>query len=588
MELVYLCNKVDFDKEIEINLSEEFNIEIKNLTLVIEDKQIRIPSFYDSRISNITVFVGRNGTGKTTNICGPIMSPNWLTYRFLVFKKDNELLIFSHPKNIYSIDNKSRFKHKLIQTTDLEPGDRNVELDSKSNEDLKNVFQLYYSTSFTDSSVITRSMYGDISSNGLITFEQLLDKKEFEDALVAFQFKEMSRQLSFLRSDIGQQFEQLISVNPEIIVRNRTMKVRNMENLLLKIDVFKELKKHLEASEDQGSIDISALPGTPRIICIIWAYLCAHDLNNLLSDFLEFLDKNEHDFYSDNLILDDEFVNLNAFIGILTDILNNNITDIKNHQMQLDESLDISLQNTSFRVPIEIAPSIIDFYKKGLRNKITKYNFVWNISSGEYSFLSLFSRLFDVMYRAESRNILLVIDEGDANFHPEWSRQYINILVNWLPKILSRAKSIQLVLTTHSPYVLSDLPTSNIYTLKREKGELIIEHPNKSTFGANINELLADSFFFENSLIGEFAKEKIQLAINNIRSDTDFKPLIALEKTQIKGVINLIGEPFLKEKLTQMYYSKYPEEYNLEKEIEETERKLKKLNRELHDRDSQE
>ena len=45
---------------------------------------------------------------------------------------------------------------------------------------------------------------------------------------------------------------------------------------------------------------------------------------------------------------------------------------------------------------------------------------------------------------------------------------------------------------------------------RNKKGE---DKPKK-TFGANISELLEESFFLENGLIGDFAKEKIEQTIN--------------------------------------------------------------------------
>lgn len=58
------------------------------------------------------------------------------------------------------------------------------------------------------------------------------------------------------------------------------------------------------------------------------------------------------------------------------------------------------------------------------------------------------------------------------------------------------------MIVTHSPFVLSDIPTSNILALEdgmQSKTEL-------QTFGANIYDMLNTSFFLHNSTIGDFAQ----------------------------------------------------------------------------------
>jgi hypothetical protein len=74
-------------------------------------------------------------------------------------------------------------------------------------------------------------------------------------------------------------------------------------------------------------------------------------------------------------------------------------------------------------------------------------------------------------------------------------------------------KVTNIIFTTHSPFILSDLPKENVIFL--EKGKQVYPFEDrKQTFGANIHTLLSHGFFMKDGLMGEFAKEKIQSIIN--------------------------------------------------------------------------
>jgi hypothetical protein len=112
--------------------------------------------------------------------------------------------------------------------------------------------------------------------------------------------------------------------------------------------------------------------------------------------------------------------------------------------------------------------------------------------------------------------------------------------------------------TTHSPFLLSDLPLYNIVFLRKESGVIKVSSlsEHKQTFGANIHTLLADSFFMKEGLIGEFAKNRIQTIIDKLKPD-EKKSEKDVNRDLIWKEIQIIGEPFLKEKLEEMYYSKF-------------------------------
>lgn len=578
MELIYLSYNQSFTSKNEITFSTNLTFREELLTFVIEEnKNIKFDSnFFGKEILSITAFIGKNGIGKTSNICKPIMASNWLFYNFLVFKKESELLVFKNPsKKSTSIDNKTKYKHKEITITDLGPNDILEDINSQTNEELKNFIRIYFSTAYSESPLTTKSIHDDISTSGLIAKELSLIKGEekpynkeskvqTKDSFTNFKFNELKNQISFLESKIGKEMTSELKMNTKIKVshfpKNRQFNYNHFENL----ELFKEFEKISSKKIENGLIDITKSPPAPRIVIIVWSLVCNLGIQ-VQEEFINFLNRKKVSFYDNKIELDEDDVNLNVFIGSLIKLLNNTIDHVEEHYIIKMENYFV-FSNTTFSIPFQIGNKFIEIFSKHLRDKITNYVFQWNISAGEYSFLSLFSRLYSSKYRAFENHYLLVLDEGDSNFHPEWSRKYMKLLIDWIPKILFRAKSIQLVLTTHSPYVLSDLPSQNVYTLKIENGNLKIEHPTNLTFGANIHDLLANEFFLEDGFMGEFAKGKIQTVID-LLNEKDTEIINSINQKELWDTINMIGEEFLKQKLKSMFLSKFENPEYLKQEL---------------------
>ncbi|PWJ68067.1 AAA ATPase domain-containing protein [Fibrobacter sp. UWB8] len=177
-------------------------------------------------------------------------------------------------------------------------------------------------------------------------------------------------------------------------------------------------------------------------------------------------------------------------------------------------------------------------------------------SSGEENFIKLFSRIYYSL-RSEKRrnaagknkNIHLFIDEADLYLHPEWQRCWLDEFVNIMDVVLKRiygssVPKIQLFMSTHSPYIISDFPKENITLLKQsiETKQVEIENSHSlSPFGGNLYDLLSANFFVDNS-IGSFSEELIGKAVEysyNPNSMTD------IEKQKMEYVIKSIGDPII-------------------------------------------
>ena len=146
--------------------------------------------------------------------------------------------------------------------------------------------------------------------------------------------------------------------------------------------------------------------------------------------------------------------------------------------------------------------------------------------------------------RAVYSNVNIVLDEVELYYHPQMQRALVKNLISSFENLKEAKgiKSINVCILTHSPFILSDIPMTNVLMLERNaKGHSISKANIGESFAANINDLLADNFFLEDTLVGDFASQQIQLLIERIKEGK-------LEKYD-KDLIGLIGDPYLRSSL---------------------------------------
>ena len=215
---------------------------------------------------------------------------------------------------------------------------------------------------------------------------------------------------------------------------------------------------------------------------------------------------------------------------------------------ELSEQMD-TITNQFFRLYLKV---------KGLSPFL---QFRWRgLSTGEQSFLSFMARFVHLKRHQIGsdqlrKNLIIMIDEGDAGFHPEWQKQFFNHSLNFLSSLFFQHK-LQLIYTANAPFLTSDLTKPHVLFLNKigRKQTNVLEKENNRlpTFGANIHQLYLDSFYVEGAIIGDFAKSKIDLIIQFLNDKRITKPDEKIRKT-----IEQIGEPLIKMKLQAMWREKF-------------------------------
>lgn len=218
------------------------------------------------------------------------------------------------------------------------------------------------------------------------------------------------------------------------------------------------------------------------------------------------------------------------------------------------------------------------------------------MSSGEYAFYNFISRLYGelyqieheihfaaknqikIQYKPEIKTVILILDEAELSFHPEWQQKFISLLIDSLSIVFYNIK-FQIILASHSPILISDIPKSNIIFLhKNSAGECQVCNPMQKheTFGANIHTLFKDSFFLNGLPIGDFAKKKIQGLFDKLSIDKDCSP-------QILSEIELVGEPVLQNQLKKLF-DENTLSVNVDTQIRIYEKKIELLKRQKDDK----
>lgn len=219
------------------------------------------------------------------------------------------------------------------------------------------------------------------------------------------------------------------------------------------------------------------------------------------------------------------------------------------------------------RVDYAIAPVgsfqvILNNARKG-HAFVLKYLVVLNLgmSSGERALLNIMSRICFASQIENympgkgiqwNTNILLLIDEIDLYLHPEWQRRIVRDLLSLLRRQF-KGHYFQIILTSHSPIVLSDIPVENcIFLKKKSNGTVCQEERNTQTFGANIYTLYKDAFFLSDDKLamGEFAQSKINQWIEKIETGE-------LSEEKAYKIIGLIGEPLVRRNVEKMVRRQY-------------------------------
>ena len=133
-------------------------------------------------------------------------------------------------------------------------------------------------------------------------------------------------------------------------------------------------------------------------------------------------------------------------------------------------------------------------------NSIVDYR---GLSDGEHQFL----HIMGTVLLMNEPNTLFILDEPETHFNPQWRSKLVSTF-NQIAQVQQEQRNQQMfVLTTHSPFVVSDCRTENVF--KFEKGDLSAKTLEINTYGSPFETLLYEAFEKEES-ISEMANAELK------------------------------------------------------------------------------
>lgn len=186
------------------------------------------------------------------------------------------------------------------------------------------------------------------------------------------------------------------------------------------------------------------------------------------------------------------------------------------------------------------------------------------LSSGERQYLYTFSTFIYHTLNLLSINsdkrvrfcrVNLVMDEVEICFHPEYQRRFISEMIGYIERLdLNKNMSFNILIATHSPFILSDILKGNILYLDDGKNTNITDE-FKNPFCANICDLLYQSFFLKEGFIGEYSRQKLRsifLLLNKPKSLSTKEIKEKRIEEQLRFYIEEVGDPFIIMQIKQL------------------------------------
>jgi len=156
-------------------------------------------------------------------------------------------------------------------------------------------------------------------------------------------------------------------------------------------------------------------------------------------------------------------------------------------------------------------------------------------SDGEQQFL----HTIGICLMLKDRRTLLLLDEPETHFNPAWRAKFIKILNDSI--YAGRLKDLpngdfnvhllkDVILTSHSPFIISDCMPNNVIFFDRNKETELVEAKSAKdmdikTFGMSVETIL-DELFDYNQSIGDWSNEELlKIQFDSIKTESDKKNL---------------------------------------------------------------
>jgi len=120
-----------------------------------------------------------------------------------------------------------------------------------------------------------------------------------------------------------------------------------------------------------------------------------------------------------------------------------------------------------------------------------------SLSDGEHQL----AQLLGTACMSSFSNVLFLLDEPESHFNPLWRVEFIKKLrelptINGRRSELSNVAQQECLLTTHSPFVPSDMQRENVLIFKKSQdaSSISVRRPQIQTYGSRFDSILSECF----------------------------------------------------------------------------------------------
>jgi hypothetical protein len=132
-----------------------------------------------------------------------------------------------------------------------------------------------------------------------------------------------------------------------------------------------------------------------------------------------------------------------------------------------------------------------------------------SLSDGEHQLAQLLGTFCMLSFS----DVLFLLDEPESHFNPQWRVKFLTRLLD-LPTAhgtrrgKSAASQQDALLTTHAPFVPSDMQRDKVLIFGKEKERIVVKRPDIETFGSTFDAIL-DACFDVRPPFSEEPRKKI-------------------------------------------------------------------------------
>lgn len=109
-----------------------------------------------------------------------------------------------------------------------------------------------------------------------------------------------------------------------------------------------------------------------------------------------------------------------------------------------------------------------------------------NLSDGEHQLL----HTLGLCLLFKNTQSLFLLDEPETHFNPDWRANF----VTRLNQCLNGSDSQEMLITTHTPFLISDSRPEKVLVFDKADGVVSVSHPDYNTLGASINKITMATF----------------------------------------------------------------------------------------------